>query len=60
MSLSPVEAMTIRNTEQILTRASDIDFVAWLSPLKARLQRRRNESYAQARNEFILSVRDSI
>jgi hypothetical protein len=55
-----VEAMILRNTEQILTRAAEIDEVAWMFPSRQRLNRRREQSYAQARDEFILSVRDSI
>jgi hypothetical protein len=55
-----VEAMILRNTEQILTRAAEIDEVAWMFLSRQRLNRRREQSYAQARDEFILSVRDSI
>jgi hypothetical protein len=55
-----VEKMVISNTEKILTRAAEIDHMAWAYPLRERLQKRRNQSYAQARDEFILSVRDTL
>lgn len=42
----------IRNTEGILERAAAIDPEAWASPMPARMQSRRNHSYAQAVKEF--------
>lgn len=42
----------IRNTESLLDRAAQIDPEAWASPMPARMQARRNRSYAQAAKEF--------
>lgn len=55
-----VDAMIASNRGKIQSRAAEIDHMAWAHPQNARLQKRRNESYAQARNEFILSVKDTI
>lgn len=55
-----VDAMIASNRGKIQTRAAEIDHMAWAHPQNVRLQKRRKESYAQARNEFILSVKDTI
>jgi hypothetical protein len=55
-----VEKMIISNTEAILNRAAEIDEVAWMFPLRSRLNKRREASFRQAKDEFILSVKDSI
>lgn len=49
---TPCEVQAIRNTESILERATAIDAAAWASPMPARMQLRRNRSYAQAVKEF--------
>lgn len=44
--------LAIRNTESLLERAFELDPEAWASPMPARMQARRNRSYAQAVKEF--------